>query len=105
MDTGLPASSPVETAFDRRAGFYKKIAWAGLLLAGSLYIVGIFGPLDLFSPSVRPSLMRDVSARTLVRDTDVTRAIRERAPIDAGSGPKLPGIATELDAFAFARIC
>jgi hypothetical protein len=105
VDTRLPSNSPVETAFDRRASFYKKIAWAGLLLAGSLYIVGIFGPLELFSPSVRPSVMRDVSARTLVCGTDVTRAIRERAQIDAGSGPKLPGIATELDAFAFARIC
>ena len=101
----MPASSPVETALDRRAGFYRKIAWAGLLLAGSLYIVGIFDPLELFSPTVRPSLMRDVSARTLVRDTDVARAIRERAPIVGGSGPKLPGIAIELDAFAFARIC
>jgi NIPSNAP len=33
-------------------------------------------------------------SRSVVRDKDVTRAIRERAPIGGGSGPKLPGIAT-----------
>jgi len=75
VDTRLPASSPVETALDRGAGFYRKISWAGLLLAGSLYIVGIFGPLELFAPSVGPWLMLDISTLTLVHNTDLSHPI------------------------------
>ena len=57
METRLPASSSVQTALDRIADFCKMLTWTGLLLAVALYIVIVFGPLGLFSPSVAPWFM------------------------------------------------
>jgi hypothetical protein len=50
----LPANSPVQAALDRSVHFCKMLSWTGLLLAAALYMVGIFGPLGLFSPFVSP---------------------------------------------------
>jgi uncharacterized iron-regulated membrane protein len=69
VETRSPASSPVQTALDRRADFYRMLTWTGLLLAAALYITGIFGPLGLFSPSAAPWLMLDISPLTLVHKT------------------------------------
>ena len=46
----MPARSPVQTALV--LDFSKTLTRTGLLLAGVLYLVGIFGPLEPFSPSV-----------------------------------------------------
>ena len=54
METRLPIRSPAQAALDRGADFCKTLTWTGLLLAGALYIVGIFGPLELFLPFVAP---------------------------------------------------
>jgi predicted transglutaminase-like cysteine proteinase len=45
------ASSPTQSAMYRGVGFWKILAWTGLLLAGSLYMVD---PLELFSYSAAP---------------------------------------------------
>jgi hypothetical protein len=68
------------------------LTWTGLLLAGTLYIVGVFGPLRPFVPSATSWLMLEY------QHTDA------RAQ-DTRGEPKPRGIAAELDAFAFARIC
>jgi hypothetical protein len=70
--TGLPASSSVHTALDRRPSFCKLLTWTGILLPGTLYVIGIFG---LFSPSAASWLMFDISTLTLVHNTDLTRPI------------------------------
>ena len=44
------ASSPAQ-AMDRGVGFWKTLAWAGLLLAGAIYMVD---PVELFASSVAP---------------------------------------------------
>ena len=44
------ASSPAQ-AMDRGVGFWKTLAWAGLLLAGALYMVD---PVELFASPVVP---------------------------------------------------
>ena len=70
------------------------LTWTGLLLAGTLYIVGVFGPLRLrlFVPSATSWLMLEYQ-HTDARAQDIR------------GEPKPRGIAAELDAFAFARIC
>jgi hypothetical protein len=47
----MSASSPTQTTMDRPVGLSKIIRWAGLLLAGALYMVD---PLELFSYSAAP---------------------------------------------------
>jgi predicted transglutaminase-like cysteine proteinase len=47
----MSASSPTQSAIDRGAGFWKILAWAGLLLAGALYMVD---PVELFASPVVP---------------------------------------------------
>jgi hypothetical protein len=47
----LSAGSPARSAMGRGAGFWKILAWAGLLLAGALYMVD---PVKLFASSVAP---------------------------------------------------
>jgi hypothetical protein len=47
----LSASSPTQNARDRGVDFWKIVAWAGLLLAGALYMVD---PVELLSSSVVP---------------------------------------------------
>jgi hypothetical protein len=69
VQTGLPASS---SALDRRASFCKLLTWTGILLPGTLYVIGIFG---LFSPSAASWLMFDISTLTFVHNTDLTRSI------------------------------
>jgi hypothetical protein len=81
------------------------LTWTGLLLVGTLYIVAVFGPLGLFAPSAASWLMLDISTLTLVGDTDVTRGVLARAPIDGKRRARLPRIAAGPDAFAFSRIC
>jgi hypothetical protein len=83
VQTGLPASS---SALDRRASFCKLLTWIGILLPGTLYVIGIFG---LFSPSAASWLMFDISTLTLVHNTDLTRPI--------------PGLLTLLFAYQFAH--
>ena len=47
----MSASSPTQSPMDRGVEFWKVVAWAGLLLAGALYMVD---PLELLSTSVVP---------------------------------------------------
>ena len=47
----MSARSTTQSATDRGVDFWKIVAWAGLLLAGALYMVD---PLDLLSSSVVP---------------------------------------------------
>jgi len=47
----MSASSPTQSAIDRGGGFWKILAWAGLLLAGALYMVD---PVELFASPVVP---------------------------------------------------
>jgi hypothetical protein len=47
----MSASSPTQTMMDRPIGLSKITTWAGLLLAGALYMVD---PLELFSYSAAP---------------------------------------------------
>ena len=47
----MSASSPTQSAMDRGLDFWKIVAWAGLLLAGALYLVD---PLELLCSSVVP---------------------------------------------------
>jgi hypothetical protein len=47
----MSASSPAQSPTDRGVEFWKIVAWAGLLLAGALYMVD---PLELLSTSVVP---------------------------------------------------
>jgi predicted transglutaminase-like cysteine proteinase len=47
----MMANSPVQGAMHRGVDFWKTAAWAGLLLAGALYVVD---PLELLSTSVVP---------------------------------------------------
>ena len=47
----MSASSPTQSAIGRGGGFWKILAWAGLLLAGALYMVD---PVELFASPVAP---------------------------------------------------
>jgi hypothetical protein len=47
----MSASSPTQSPMDRSVDFWKIVTWAGLLLAGALYIVD---PPELFSSCVVP---------------------------------------------------
>ena len=47
----MSASSPTQSATDRGPGLWTIVAWAGLLLAGALYMVDPFEP---FSCSAEP---------------------------------------------------
>lgn len=51
MKTRLSASSAAQSAMDRGVGFWKILAWTGLLLAGALYMVD---PIELLSYSAAP---------------------------------------------------
>jgi predicted transglutaminase-like cysteine proteinase len=46
VESSLSASSPTRSATDRGVGFWKIVAWTGLVLAGALYMVD---PLEAFS--------------------------------------------------------
>jgi len=80
METRLPASWPVQTAPDRIADFCKMLTWTGLLLAGALYIVSIFGPLGLFSPSGAPIWSFAASSNFLYRLLAVNGANTHHEP-------------------------
>ena len=86
VGTRLPANSPVQAALDRRADFYKMLSWTGLLLAAVLYIVGIFGPLGLFAPSVSPIYPVAAASKASGSLREVNRA---RAHPTAGRGDAL----------------
>ena len=51
MKAVLSASSPTQSAMHPGVDFWRIVAWAGLLLAGGLYMVD---PLELLSSSVVP---------------------------------------------------
>jgi hypothetical protein len=80
VETKLPIRSPAQAALDRGADFCKTLTWTGLLLAGALYIVSIFGPLGLFSPSGAPIWSFAASSNFLYRLLAVNGANTHHEP-------------------------
>ena len=100
----MSASSPTQSAIGRGGGFWKILAWAGLLLAGALYMLDPVAGVskdavkivvlrnrlpneDHAVVAVRIDdqwLILDNRTLTLVRDMDVRRAIPEFVLDDPG---------------------
>ena len=89
---GTPPAAGVLTARDRAP--CKLVRQRRLGKAGHSRQIGKIRGRQQLTPSTANRAPFRSCSRSVVRDTDVTRAIRERAPIDGGSGPKLPGIGT-----------
>jgi hypothetical protein len=52
VEISLSTSSPTQSAMDRGVGFWKILAWTGILLAGALYVVDPLEPLAYFAAPI-----------------------------------------------------